>query len=168
MDFLQNITIRRTRTQSDSNLNKTNELSTDTLDDESDNTESLSSLPNLSKEYQQKELLIMFKAQIENLETELRGAHQEIECLSLENTNLKKLNQDLVKKNKLYKTVTCRPVKSTKTITPNKKKNRNDKQTQTAATCSSKLTDLSTIEQPQKEINTPQACINNKEQKRKT
>lgn len=165
MDFFQNITFRRTRTHSDSILNKTDELLTDTINDDSDNNESLSSLPDLSKEHQQEELTVL-KLQLQKLENELRSAHQEIECLSLENTKLREHNLELTKKNDLYKTVTYGPVKSTKTTTPNKKRKPSNKQTQTE-TCSTNLAKLSTAEQTSKEINKQQACTNDKNQKTK-
>lgn len=124
MNFLENITFRRTRTQSDS---KDRSCIVSPLDD------TVSSLPDLSTE-DSSDLLNKYKEQIDELTTQLNSAHTEIESLSLENNKLRKLNNELVKKNDLYKKITDSPIKKPKLNTPMKKSkitNASTKQTQT-------------------------------------
>lgn len=110
MNFLENITFRRTRTHSDSN--NLNEQMSTTLD-ETDLDESLSnSLPDLSKT-QETNLVISLREQIEVLQLKLNRAHKEIESLSKENLNLREVNQNLTKKNDFYKTITSTPIENT-------------------------------------------------------
>lgn len=86
MEFLQNITFRRTRTQSDSNAkynNSCNSVLNETLD-----CSDMDSLPdkNIENNY---ELVTSLKGQIEKLMYDLNNAHKKIETLSAENCNLK-------------------------------------------------------------------------------
>lgn len=62
---------------------------------------------------------------------ELKSAHREIETLLTEITNLKKLNESLLKKNDMYKSITNSPIKQKliKPISPNTMNK--DKHTQT-------------------------------------
>lgn len=131
MDFVQNITLRRKRrTHSDSNINNTIETLSDTFDEDINNDNSITSLPDLTKQ-QQLEQILKLQKQLEKLQLELSSAHHEIETLSLENNELKKTNQELMNKNKLYKSITISPTKTTKSATPKKCKQKTNKQTQT-------------------------------------
>lgn len=129
MNFLNyNITLRRPRTYSDPNKNNVSEVSTHTVHDES-----VSSMPDLSNDESQNELIDKLKQQIKKLESELSSAHQEIETLSIENTNLKCANLELLEQNNVYKTITQSPIKKIKTKTPlRKEKVRGNKQIHTS------------------------------------
>ncbi|CAG4969729.1 unnamed protein product [Parnassius apollo] len=89
MNFLENITLRRTgrtRTKSDSQSNVSqydNELLSQTMD------ETATSVPDMSKDdsYDQ-ELIANLKKQVEKLTLQLSGAEEEIDNLTLENNNL--------------------------------------------------------------------------------
>ena len=108
MNFLDNITFRRNRTKSDSNSSIVNESITST---ESHIDGTTTSLPDISddEENQSNQL----KKQLERLKIELKSAHINIEALSLENTNLKRINQDLLEQNEYYKNMTCSSSKRT-------------------------------------------------------
>ncbi|KAL4719864.1 hypothetical protein ACJJTC_004945 [Scirpophaga incertulas] len=99
MNFLDNITLRRHRTKSESIVTET---SIEEVDD------SISSMPDISEDGDTEQLGIL-REQIEKLTTDLNSAHREIELLSLENNKLKKSNEDLLKRNNLYKKVTQSP-----------------------------------------------------------
>lgn len=122
MNFLENITFRRTRTVSGSNVEVLNE----TLD------VTTNSLPDISVDSSDEETFKL-KERINKLEFELNSAHQEIESLSFENSYLKKQNEELLKKNDLYKKITCSPVstKKIKDCTPKKLIQKKDKKIQT-------------------------------------
>ncbi|KAH9631112.1 hypothetical protein HF086_013070 [Spodoptera exigua] len=104
MNFLDNITFRRTRTKSDSILNESEVVAaTPTLN------ETVTSVPEMSDD--EDDLVKKLREQITHLTLELQSAHSEIESLSLENSNLKSLNEKLSKNNDLYKKVTLTPAK---------------------------------------------------------
>lgn len=127
MNFFENITMRRTRTKSNS-ITAINESQNETFQD------TVNSLPHLSSDYindTQQQQITKLKEQIDNLKLELNSAHQEIESLSLENNNLKQINVDLQGKNDMYKKLIQSPVKKLKNSTPSKKCLKNHKQTQT-------------------------------------
>lgn len=64
--------------------------------------------------------------QIADLTLNLQSAHLEIDELTLENKNLKTLNESLTKQNELFKKLTYIPTKLKSSIT---KKNKNKQQT---------------------------------------
>ncbi|CAK1596325.1 unnamed protein product [Parnassius mnemosyne] len=115
MNFLENITLRRTgrtRTKSDSQSNLSqhdNELLTQIMDD------TATSVPDMSKDdsYDQ-ELITNLKKQVEKLTLQLSSAEEEIDNLTLENNNLKQSNEELQKINILYKKITNSPAKKSK------------------------------------------------------
>ncbi|KAH9636244.1 hypothetical protein HF086_009440 [Spodoptera exigua] len=128
MNFLDNITFRRTRTKSDSILNESEVVAaTPTLN------ETVTSVPEMSDD--EDDLVKKLREQITHLTLELQSAHSEIESLSLENSNLKSLNEKLSKNNDLYKKVTLTPAKlkssSSKKNKSNNNNKTNNKQTQT-------------------------------------
>ena len=124
MNSLENITVRRTRTQSDPPTYDDSNIISDTLNG------TTNSLPDIS--YDEDDQIKQFKVKIEKLVLELASAHQEIEELSHENNSLKQANEDLMKKNDVYKRITNSPIKSSKS-TPNKNSSihKKHKQTQT-------------------------------------
>lgn len=117
MNFLENITFRRVRTQSDSNTNDVSSVINETLDD------TIHSLPDLSSDDindPKHDIISKLMQQIDKLTLDLKNAHQEIESLSLDNKNLIKLSDELRKKNDSNET-TCSPAKiSAEVSTPNK------------------------------------------------
>lgn len=125
MNFLENITFRRTRTHSESNDDSSNVVS-QTLDCTSN------SLPDMSEDDDGEQICIL-KKEIESLKTKLQSAHEEIDLLSLEKSNLQQSNAELLRKNKTYEAVYNSPAKQ-RVRTP--KKNTNirlkEKQTQTS------------------------------------
>lgn len=135
MNFLENITFRRARTQSDS---KDISCTVSTLDD------TVSSLPDLSTEDGYDTLLSKYKEQIDALTSRLNSAQTEIESLTLENNKLKELNNELIKKNDYDKMRTDNSIKIRKLNMQNKQTtftNPSNKKIQTdeaTATCSIK------------------------------
>lgn len=126
MNFLENITFRRTRTKSDSNANASGGLLNETLDD-TGNT-----LPDLSSsDDTELELTTKLKARITKLQQDLNDAHLKIGSLLMENDNLKQINQDLLKKNDLCGKNSNSPAKIPKILTPNQKDQVKHQQTQT-------------------------------------
>lgn len=126
MNFLDNITFRRTRTKSDSILNDSEVIAaTPTLN------ETVTSVPEISDD--EDDLVKKLREQITHLTLELQSAHSEIESLSLENSNLMSLNEKLSKNNDLYKKVTLTPAKLKSSSSKKNKSsnNKNNKQTQT-------------------------------------
>lgn len=103
MDQQGNITFRPQRSQTHLSIN-TNEsnMSVDALD------VTTSSLPDVSIDYEQ---ISALSQKIEHLQTQLISAHDEIEKLSLQNRELAKTNQELMKKNVLYKKIGNSPAK---------------------------------------------------------
>lgn len=112
MNFIENITLRRKRTQSD-NMNRTNNINTPetTID------ESATSLPDISDD--DLDQVMRLKERIDALQTELKCAHSEIETLSVENNELKRTNEELSKQNELLKKNMNSPIKLR--MTPKKK-----------------------------------------------
>lgn len=138
MDFLQNITFRRTRTHSDSNINIMTELSksnvSNTFDEETQNDisqSSLYSLNSLSKQHQNEQVIVL-QERIQKLEIELSCAHKKIESLSLENTNLKRSNEALTRYGNVHNTITSSSIKETNISrsTPTKTRPKRNKLTQ--------------------------------------
>lgn len=103
MNFLDNITFRRNRTKSDSSTTSIANVSKTSTESPIDGT--MTSLPDISDDEDNQ--TIQLKKQLERLTTELNSAHNKIESLSLENTNLKRINQELLEKNEHYKDMTC-------------------------------------------------------------
>lgn len=130
MNYLENITFRRTRTQSDSNVDNddSRNVTSQTLDC------TTNSLPDMS-ENEDVETLNILKNEIERLKSELQSAHKEIDELSLENGNLKQSNAELLEINKKYKVLCSSPV-GNKFRTPKKNTltNRQAKKTPTSST----------------------------------
>lgn len=106
-NFLENITFRRPRNNSESDVNNSH-IRERTLDD------TTNSLPNISDDDDASEQLKQMREKIENLTLELQSAHEEIAALNIENTKLQTKNDDLIRQNQLLKTVTSSP-KSQKT-----------------------------------------------------
>lgn len=125
MNFLDNITFRRTRRRSEPTDDETGVVS-QTLNC------TTSSLPDISEDEDVSQIKLL-KDEISKLSSQLASAHIEIEVLSLENTNLKKLNDEYNKKNDMYKKIVNSPAKiKPKTMTP--KRNMKTKHTQTTQT----------------------------------
>lgn len=110
MNFFENITLRRNRSRrSESNH------------DESNNTTlncTTSSMPEMSEDEENSQVKRL-QDKIDELTSQLNSAHKEIEILSLENSSLKQNNEDLLKKNNVYKQIASSPVKH-KSTTPKK------------------------------------------------
>lgn len=104
MNFLENITFRRNRTNSESNINNSDD---NNMTHNLNNT--VTSVPDMSDD--EDDELKNVREQIIKLRIELQSAHSEIETLALENNELKKLNDILTKRNDLLKTVTNSPAK---------------------------------------------------------
>lgn len=106
MNSQQNITLRRAHTQiAISRTSETdNNMSIDTLD------VTTNSLPDITTDEEQVSLLLQ---KVEQLQLQLNSAHDEIEQLSLELRLLSKTNQELTKKNVLYKKIGNSPAKFT-------------------------------------------------------
>ncbi|KAJ0179867.1 hypothetical protein K1T71_004458 [Dendrolimus kikuchii] len=113
MESTDNIT--RRRRISNSSDHNTSDILSQTLDD------TYNSLPDFSDP--NIEHVLKLKERIELLEMELQIANKEIDTLSLENRELKRHNEDLLKKNDLLKRIAHSPAKSRqspkKTITGN-------------------------------------------------
>lgn len=95
MNFLDNITFRRTRvrTHSDSEIDDNNTIS-QTLEC------SANSMPDISDD--EDDQVKKLRDEIKDLKIQLSCAQKEIELLSLENSKLKQTNTDLAKKNNSY------------------------------------------------------------------
>lgn len=114
MNFFGNITQRRRqRRRSDTNeeLNVTNELSS-TLDG------TTSSMPNMSDDDNDETRNL--RLEIEKLQLELSTAHEEINNLSIENTELKKALKESTSKNQTV--IKAAKLLSSELLTPNKSK----------------------------------------------
>lgn len=140
MNFFENITMRRTRTKSDSST-VINQSQNDTFEN------TLNSLPDLSSDdindaHQQ---ITKLKERIDKLVLELNSAHQEIESLSLENNDLKQINIVLRSKNNHLTELTHSPIKKHKKTTPIKKCPENNKQTQTDPSFISNQKEVTTL-----------------------
>lgn len=124
MNFLENITFRRSRRQSEPS-NDDSDIISQTLNFTSN------SMPDISEDdYNQ---IKNFKDEIDTLKAQLNSAHHEVESLTLENNNLKLCNEELLKKNNLLQEIVSSPVKQ-KQRTPIKKSSNiktKSKQTQT-------------------------------------
>ncbi|CAH1645403.1 unnamed protein product [Spodoptera littoralis] len=104
----------RTRTMSDSPTNKSQ--SEDEIFDDT-----ATSLPErITDDNFDNELVTKLRDQVEKLTLRLCSAEEEIEILSLENSNLKQSNQELEKKNVFYKTLISTPTRKTRPSTPKK------------------------------------------------
>ncbi|CAB3238538.1 unnamed protein product [Arctia plantaginis] len=102
MNFLENITFRRTRTKSDSNDVSIQQSNESRLDG------TTNSLPEVSDDEDEVSKL---KQQISKLQADLNSAHSEIETLALENNELRQSKEELIKKNELYKKLISSPTK---------------------------------------------------------
>lgn len=123
-NFLENITFRRHRNYSDSDINESN-----IIDGTLDGTRN--SLPNISDDEDDDKVKELMET-IKKLTSELNSAHEEITSLNLENNSLRLTNKELMKKNELYKKVTNSPLKQQKTQdSKNSKRTNKDISTQT-------------------------------------
>lgn len=132
MNFLENITFQygtRSKTASQNNMSQ---VLTETFENNS------SSLADISKDlnddsFTHDDLVIQLKLQIEKLTLELHNAHDEIELLSVENSRLKFMNEDLKKSNSTpsKEVLNVNRVTQTEEITTNHKLNTKNKETQT-------------------------------------
>lgn len=104
MDFLQNITFRRTRTISEPNINDTNEIISQTMDD------TKNSVIDIMSEEEEDEQINILKSEVNSLRSQLKTALQKIELLSMENSSLKQTNADLSKKNEMHNIVNSSPL----------------------------------------------------------
>lgn len=119
-NLLGNITFRRQRAKSESPSHNESVLYQDTADMTSN------SLPEISDD-DNNDNTIMLKNIIEALELELKSAHSEIERLIIENCSLTKSNDELLKKNTLFKKITSSPVKhKAANLTPKSQKTQNE------------------------------------------
>lgn len=109
--FLDNITFRRNRTRS-----VTNDDDSVSISQTLENT--ANSMPDLSDHDDEQVKILNDK--LLDLEAQLQSAHREIELLSTENCKLRQTNEELLKKNSLYKKITSSPV-MLKTSSPIKK-----------------------------------------------
>lgn len=119
MNFLDNITFRRNRTKSDSNTTSIENESLTSTESPIDGT--TTSLPDISDDEDNQNTQL--KKQLERLTTELNSAHNKIESLSLENTNLMRINQELLEQNEHYKNMTCSSSKLNTSLNQNNVKN---------------------------------------------
>lgn len=147
MNFLDNITFRRTRTKSDSILNDS-----EVVANKSTLNETVTSVPEMSDD--EDDIVKKLREQITHLTLELQNAHLEIESLSGENNNLKALNEKLSKNNDVNKNVTLTP---TKLQTSNSKRNKSsnnktNKQTQTETPKSKINNDINKLTPPRENI----------------
>lgn len=132
MNFLENITFRRTRTSSDStNVIELNE----TLD------ETANSLPDTSIDGNNEEVSRL-KEQINKLELQLNIAHKKIESLATENNELKKQSTALINKSSSSKTGSPESSKNEKTcaLSKNERGKKGNKRTETAPSAQSPTT----------------------------
>lgn len=116
MNFSENITIRRPRSQSVMDLS----MLAESCSSNSSTIEGAecNSVPNIS--LNENEEIESLKRQISELNIQLQAAHNEINNLSIENTELKKTIENLNNTNKLVKKAT--KLLATEISTPNKKK----------------------------------------------
>lgn len=126
MNCLENITVRRTRVRTNS----------DPALDDNDSTSQIiectaSSMPDLSVEEDCDQVRAL-KEEIQKLVSQLDSAHKEIDILNLENSKLRCTNEDLIKKNQLYKKVT--------TISPIKRNQSTPKRNPPLTNCKTKQT----------------------------
>lgn len=124
MNFLENITFRRKRSRgSESNHDDSNSGNNTTLNC------TTNSMPEMSEDDENNQIKIL-QDKIDDLTSQLNSAHREIEILSLENSSLKQSNEDLSRKNNLYKQIARSPIKQ-KSTTPKKTQLKQAKHTQT-------------------------------------
>lgn len=116
MNFLENITFRRNRSKSETNIDE-NDI---TISTNSPIDGTTTSLPDISDD--EEDQITKLKLQVEQLTLDLNAAHGEIESLTLENSNLNRLNQELQKQNSLFKKVACSPAKLKPQIPKSQKK----------------------------------------------
>lgn len=91
MNFLENITFRSSRTRSEPN-NDDSDIISQTLDCSTSNN-----VTDMSED--EDDQITILKAEIGQLKAQLNSARSEIELLSQENKNLKRINEDLLKQN---------------------------------------------------------------------
>lgn len=114
MNFFENITFRHTQTRSDTTINNDSVSITETQD------MATNSMPDISDD--EDELIQNLRDKVKTQALQLISAHKEIEVLSLEITNLKCINKDLLMKNELLKKITISPTKHTSPTTTPKKR----------------------------------------------
>lgn len=102
MNFLDNITFRRRRTDSDINTS----TASDHLSDNSMN-KTTNSMPSISDD--ENDEIIKLKNQIDKLTADLNSARIEINSLKMANKELKQKNEALMRKNELHETFRCSP-----------------------------------------------------------
>lgn len=107
MNFLENITFRRTRRQSEPS-NDDSDIISQTLNCTSN------SMPDISEDDDYNQIKIL-KDEIDTLKAQLNSAHHEVELLTLENNNLKLCNEELLKKNNLFQRIVSSPVNQKQT-----------------------------------------------------
>lgn len=158
MSLNENITFRRVRTQSDSNPKKSYN------DSETDIDVTACSMPDISDD--EEDQIKVLKNKLETQALQLISAHNEIEALTLEISDLKRVNNELMIKNDLLKKITNSPAKQ-KHTTPKKTSlsQKKNKQTQTEKnrTISEDATpqlhtETQTASQP--EVNITKSCPN--------
>lgn len=126
MNFLDNITFRRKRTLSEPKDQHESNIISQSLNC------TTSSMPDMSDDEDVPQLKVL-KDEIARLTSQLNSAHKEIEVLSLENSNLKKINEEFNKKNDIYKKIVSSPGKiKAKSSLMSPKKITKTKQTQTS------------------------------------
>lgn len=117
MDFLGNITFRRPRTQSDKSIDDSVLNQTETLNC------TTNSMPEISDDDENDQIKAL-QEQIAILTSKLKDALNEIDKLSLENTTLKRVNEDLIKRNSVCKKVTNKDSDKNRVSTPNECRNK--------------------------------------------
>ncbi|CAB3246751.1 unnamed protein product [Arctia plantaginis] len=120
MNEVDNVTVRRARAHSNSDLYLDESCINRTLDG------TVCSMPDMSED-EDTDLIIKLKKQIDDLTTKLCSANGEVDLLTLENDKLRKENEILTRKNSLYKQIASSPIQSP-TNTPNKKRTTISKQ----------------------------------------
>lgn len=122
MSFFENITVRRQRSKSTTELTNLSQNSSNnsTLDG------TANSLPNITDD--ESDEILELKRRIDELESKLLVAHEEINHLSLENTELKTTLHNLDNKHQLFMRATKKitseigtPTKNKQLLTPRKK-----------------------------------------------
>lgn len=143
----ENVTLRRAKTTLLDDRSEI-DMSKDTLEVSS------CSLPELSAD--NNSVVLELQQTIEQLQTQLNSAHLEIEQLSSENKDLRQHNQELSKKNSLYRKIGFSPTNKAPSgdTPPRKNPNRTQKNKGHQHTQTDKMENLITIDKQNKETQT--------------
>lgn len=115
MNFLENITFRRARANSEPRLNDSDVATSLSLN------ETVTSIPDMSVE--EIDEVKKLRDQVMNITLELQTAHSRIEMLTLENKELRQLNENLTKKTCDTDIIPNSPAKTKRSASKKKSKN---------------------------------------------